>query len=339
MRRPSGRRPPCRHRPSPAQDVAGPRPALHERQDQQHAHRQVLQRVGQPADDGVDHRDAGARRVEPSQHDGERHQQDQDDHAREAHRREVLQVPDPHLPRLVERDERERDGAEGGHDVDLYGARPAHDERHHVGDDDDDPAHERDDEHRQERRHVVVGRRDGHLRQVELGSRPEKPGHAVDGELDHLVDRLHEVEAVLYQEQEDREEHEHEHDLLDAGHARVAVHALGDLDELDGEHQREHAAPDGQDRRLPHAPDEVVHRHVAGAAEHLGEVRREHAVRPDGAEHVGLPGEDPVARVAQDPAQPRVDVLRDAGERGLGERERESERDGGGAERGDEPVA
>jgi hypothetical protein len=34
----------------------------------------------------------------------------------------------------------------------------------------------------------------------------------------HLVDALHELEAVLQQEQEHREEDEQEHDLLDAGH-------------------------------------------------------------------------------------------------------------------------
>ncbi len=65
-----------------------------------------------------------------------------------------------------------------------------------------------------------------------------------------------------------------------------------------------------------HTPrTQVVHRHLSGAPEHLREVRREHPVRADRPEHVGLPGEYPVAGVSQHPAQPCVDVLRDPRER------------------------
>ena len=324
---------------SPAQDVARPRSALHEREDQEHAHRKVLKRVGQPSDDGVDHRRADARRVEPAQYDGERDEEHEDDDPGEADGGEVLQVSDAHLPCLVERDEGERDGAERGHHVDLDGSRPADDERHHVGDDDHKPAHEGDDEHGDQRRDVVIRRGDGYRLEVELGSGPEKARHAVYRELDHLIDRLHEVEAVLNQEQEHGEEDEHEYDLLDTGHARVAVHALRHLNELDGEHEREHAAADGQDGRLPHAAHDVIHRHVARAPEHLREVRREHPVRADRPEHVGLPGEYPVAGVPQHPAQPCVDVLRDPRERRRREGEGCGAREDGKGEREREPAA
>ena len=276
------------HGASASQDVAGPRTALHERQDEQHAHGEVLQRVGEPAHDGVHHGHARARGVEPSEHDGKRHEQHQDDDPRQAHREEVLQVPDAHLPRLVEGGEREGDGAEGRHDVDLYGARPAHDEGDHVGHDDDEPRHEGHHEHRDEGRHVVVGRGDGHRRQVERHARPEQAHNAVDGELHHLVYGGHEIEAVLDEEEEYGEEHEHEDDLLQARHARVAVHLLGYLDELDGEHEREHPASHGQDRVLPDPAHQVVHRDGARMSEHLREAGGEHPSRPDGFQHVGL---------------------------------------------------
>ncbi len=96
-----------------------------------------------------------------------------------------------------------------------------------------------------------------------------------------LVDRRHEVEAVLYEEQEHGEEHEEEDDLLDAGKDLAAVHALGDLDELQGEDEAEHAAADRQDGNLPYAPGDVVHGQVARAREHVREVGREDPVRAD----------------------------------------------------------
>lgn len=151
----------------------------------------------------------------------------------------------------------------------------------------------------------------------------EQRRHAVYGELHHLVDRRHEVEAVLDEEEEHREEHEHEDDLLHARHARVAVHPLRHLDELHGEDEREHPAADGQYRVLPHAAHEVVHGHGARAPEHLLEPGGEDALGPYGLEHVRLAVEDPVARVAQDAAEPRVDVAREVGERGRRECEHE----------------
>ena len=138
-------------------------------------------------------------------------------------------------------------------------------------------------------------------------------------------------EAVLHEEEEHGEEHEEEYDLFDPRHRRVSVHPLADLDELDGEHEREDAAADGEYRHLPDPVDDVVRGDGAGAPEHLGEVRREHAVGPDRLEHVDLAVEDPVARVAQQPAQPVVDVVCDSGEGEIGHAEQDgSEQEGAG---------
>ena len=276
---------PCR---SASHDVARPRTALHEREDEQHAHGEVLERIREAAYDGIDHRHARARGVEAPEHYREGHEQHQDDEPGQAHSEKVLQVPDTHLARLVERGEREGDRAESSHDVDLDGASPAHDERDHVGHDDDEPGHERHHEHRDEGRRIVVGRGDGHRRQIERHAGSEQVHNAVDGELHHLVDGRHQIEAVLYEEEEYREEDEHEHDFLHAGHRGVAVHLLRNLHELHGEHEREHPAADGQDRVLPHAVHEVVHGDGARMPEHLGEAGGEHPSRADGLEHVGL---------------------------------------------------
>ena len=75
------------------------------------------------------------------------------------------------------------------------------------------------------------------------------------------------------------------------------------------------------------------------APEHLREVRREHPVRADRSEHVGLPGEYPVAGVPQHPAQPCVDVLRDPRERRRREGEGYGAREDGEGEREREPAA
>lgn len=216
--------------------------------------------------------------LSPPEHYREGHEQHQDDHAGQAHRREVLQVAHAHLARLVEGDQREGDGAEGRHHVYLDGPRPADDERHDVGDDDDQPRHERHDEHRDERRHVVVDGGDGDGGEVYRHALAEERHHAVYGELHHLVDGGHQIEAVLDEEEEHREEDQHKHDFPHARHRRVAVHPLGHLDELHGEHEREHPAAYGQDRVLPHAAHEVVHGDGPRAPDHLGEAGGQHPV-------------------------------------------------------------
>ena len=83
-------------------DVARPCAALDEGEDEQHAHRQVLQRVGEPrryAVDGGARR--GARPGEASQDERKGYEQDQNDQPRQAHRREVLQVSDSYLAGVV----------------------------------------------------------------------------------------------------------------------------------------------------------------------------------------------------------------------------------------------
>ena len=83
-------------------DVACPSAALDEREDQKHAHRQVLKRVGEPGRDPVDRRSRrGTRPSEAAQDEREGDQQDQDDETGQAHRREVLQVADADLTRVV----------------------------------------------------------------------------------------------------------------------------------------------------------------------------------------------------------------------------------------------
>lgn len=313
-----------------AHDVPSPGPALHEREDEQDAQGEVLERVGKPSHDRVDHGDADRCGVEPAEHDREAHEKDEDNHAGQADGGEVLEVADPHLPRLVEGHERKRDRREGGHDVDLDRPRPADHECDNVCRYRHDPADEGDDEHREERCNVV-GRGYRDLGEIDLRPRPEKPGHTVDGEFRDLVDALHDGEAVLHEEEEHREEHEEEHDLLHARHRRVAVYLLAYPDELDGEDEGQHAAPDGQDRDLPDAVHDVVHGDGSGAAEHLREARRKHAVGADRLEHVYLAVEDPVARVAEYVAEPCVDVVGYGGEREAGQPEehhRQSESEG-----------
>ena len=297
-----------------AHDVARPGAALHEGQDEQHAHGQVLQRVGEPVRDRVG-RGArpGVRPGEPAEHERERYEQHEDDDAGDADRPEALQVAKAYLARGVHAEERQRDRGERGHDVELERAGPADHEGDDVGRQHHDPADEAHDEHGDERRDVVVGGDDGHLGQVERASGAEERLDSVDGEPADLVDRRHQVEAVLYEEQEHGEEHEEENDLLDAGKALAAVHALGDLDELQGEDQAEHPAPDRQDGNLPYAPGDVVHGQVARAREHVREVGREDPVRADRPEHARLRLEHPVAAVAQEAAQPIVDVPGDVG--------------------------
>ncbi len=86
----------------PRDDVACPRAALDEREDEQHAHRQVLQRVGEPRRDAVDGgARRGARPGEASQDERKGYEQNQDDQPRQAHRREVLQVSDSYLAGVV----------------------------------------------------------------------------------------------------------------------------------------------------------------------------------------------------------------------------------------------
>lgn len=161
-------------------------------------------------------------------------------------------------------------------------------------------------------------------------SRAEQPRDLRDGVAGDLVDGLHELEAVLQQEQEHREENQQRDDLADRRHGLAAVHALADLDELHREDEAQDAAADGQDGVFPHAADDVVHGDGAGAPQHLREVGRECALRADGREHLHLALEDPVADAAQGVVQAGVDVVGDGGERGLGlEKRREQDRDGG----------
>lgn len=321
-------------------DVACPSAALDEREDQKHAHRQVLERVGEPGRYPVDGRSRrGARPGEAAQDEREGDQQDQDDQPRQAHRREVLQVSDADLARVVERHERERDRAERRHDVELDGARPADHEGHDVGPEDHDPADDGYQEQRDERRDVVVFGHHAHGREVHRAARAEQRHRAVDGESHHRVDGLHELEAVLYEEQEHREEHQQEDDLLHAGEGGVPVHALADLDELHREHQPEHAAAYGKHRDVPDAARDVVHGDVPCGREHLREVRADDAVVADAREHRHLVGEHPVARVPQEPGEPCVHVVGDVrvGGRRWDEHERREEQ--GGGEREDEaPV-
>ena len=321
-------------------DVACPSAALNEGEDQKHAHRQVLERVGESGRDPVDGRSRrGARPGEAAQDEREGDQQDQDDETGQAHRREVLQVADADLARVVERHERERDRAERRHDVELDGARPADHERHDVGSEDHDPADDRHQKQRYERRNVVVLGHHAHSGKVYRAARAEQRHRAVDGEPHHRVDGLHELEAVLYEEQEHREEHQQEHDLLHAGERGVPVHALADLDELHREHQPEHAAADGKHCDVPDAACDVVHGDVPCGREHLREVRADDAVVADAREHRHLVGEHPVARVPQKPGEPCVHVVGDVrvGGRRRDEHERREEQREG--EREDEaPV-
>ena len=150
-----------------AHDIPGPGPALHEREDEQDAHGEVLQRVGEPVRDRVDGGcRAGVHADDSSQDQREGDQEDDDDEARDAHRREVLQVADPDLAGVVERHEGQRDGAERRHDVELQGARPADHERDDVRGEHHNPADERDDEHREQGGDVVVGRDDRDRRHI-----------------------------------------------------------------------------------------------------------------------------------------------------------------------------
>lgn len=295
-----------------AHDVSGPGSASDQGQDQQHAHGQVLERVRQAARDGVHRRArAGVDAHDSPQHDWEGDEQDQDDQARHAHGEEALEVADADLPGVLEPQEGKRDRAEGRHDVELDGSRPADDEGDDVGHQHHKPADEGDDEHCHEGRHVVLGGDDGDLGEAHGPARSEESLYPVDRKSDDLVDRGHDVEAVLDEEQEHGEEHEQEHDLLDARHALVAVHALGDLDELQGEHQAEDAASDGEYRHLPGAPGDVVHGDVARALEHRGEGGVEDSLVSDRAEDAHLRVEHPVAPFAEKVAEPRVDVVGD----------------------------
>ncbi len=294
--------------------VSSPRSALHEREDEQDAHRQVLQRVREAVRDGVHGgARAGVRAGYPSEDHGEGDQEDDDDQACDADGGEVLQIPDSDLPGVVQGHEGKRDGAERRHDVELQRSSPAHDQGDDVGGQHHHPADERDDEHGQQRRDVVVGGDDGHRRKVQCAAGPEQRHDPVDGDANHLVDRLHQLEAVLDQEQEHGEEDEQEHDLLDPGHRRVAVDPLRDLDELHGEHEGEHAAADGKDGDPPHAVGDVVHRHASGGGQHRAEVGAEDAVVSDSLEDVDLLGEHPVRGIPQELRQPVVDVPGDVG--------------------------
>lgn len=327
-------------RSNPGYDVARPSAALDERQDQKHAHRQVLERVGEPGRDAVDGGSRrGARPGEPAQDEREGDEQDQDDEPRQAHRGEVLQVADAYLARVVERHERERDRAERRHDVELDGARPAHDERHDVGPEHHDPADDGYQEQRDEGRNVVVFGHHAHGRGVHRAARTEKRHRAVDGEPHHRVDRLHELEAVLYEEQEHREEDQQEDDLLHAGEGGVAVHALAYLDELHREHQPEHPASDGKHCGVPDPSRDVVHGDISCGREHLREVRADDALVADAREHRHLVGEHPVARIPQKPGEPCVHVVGDArvGGRRRDEHERREEQ-GGGERDAEAPV-
>ena len=263
----------------PAHDVSCPGSALHERQHEQDAHGEVLERVGEPVRYRVYGR-SGSRvhGDDAAQDHGEADEQDQDDEPCDADGTEALQVPEPDLARLVEAKKCQRNRGERRHDVELYRARPADDERHDVCDEHDEPTDDRDNEQRQERRQVVIARYDRDRRHVQCAASTEEALHAVYRKAYDLVDGRHEVEGVLDQEKEYREEHEEEHHLLHAREGLVAVHALRDLDELQGEHEPEHAAADGQHRHLPDASGDVVHGHVSCAGEHGLERCRQHAV-------------------------------------------------------------
>jgi hypothetical protein len=317
----------------PAEGVPGPCPALREREHEQDAHGEVLERVAEPAHDRVDGRSgAGARRVEPAEHDGERYEEQRDHEAREAHGRELPEVADPHLPGLVQAQQRQRYGAERRHHVELDRPCPGDDEGHHVGDHHDEPADERDDDHREERRHVVVLGHDRDGREVHGPARAEQRRHAGYREARDLVEGPHELERVLHEEEVHGEEHEQENDLPDGRDGGVAVHALGDVHELDREDHGEDPAADGQDGRLPGAARHLGERRSARRAEHRREGLGEHALHPYRREHPRLGGEDPVAGVAQDPAHPRVDVVGYRGEGRVRDEERDGEREprGGG---------
>ena len=324
--------------PLSAHDVAGPGPALHQAEYQQDADGQVLQRIAQASDDAVHRRArAGVHGIEPAQHHGEAYENHEDDDARQAHAGEAAQVPDADLPGVLQAHEAQRYGAERRHQVELDGAGPAHHKRHDIGHQHHDPADQRHHRHAQKRRHVVVGGGDGHLAHVELRAVAEEVRHPLDGDARHLVERLHELEGVLHQEQEHGEEHQQEDDLLHRRHAGAAVHALADLDELHGEHEGEHPAADWQDGALPHAVNDVVHAHGAGAAQHGLEAGGEHALGADGPEHVHLGSEDPVAEVPQHAAKPRVDGVGDVGVRRLRQPEHRRAEERAAREREQEP--
>ena len=78
-------------------------PCKYGNQDQQDAHGKVLEGVGEPSGDPVDDRRARPRigGLQAAEHDGERDQQDEDDHAGEAYCDEVADVSDAYLPRRL----------------------------------------------------------------------------------------------------------------------------------------------------------------------------------------------------------------------------------------------
>ncbi len=294
----------------PAHDVARPCAALHQREDEQNAHGQVLEGVGEAAGDAVYRGPrAGIDCNEPAQDEGERDEQDEDDQPRYADRGEVLDVADADLARVVERHEGQRYRAERRHDVELQRPRPADHEAHDVRDEDHEPADEGDEEHGDQGRQVVVGGDDRDVGEIERPSRSEQRYRPVYRQPDDLVDRLHELEAVLDEEEEHCEEDEQEHDLLHTRQGLVAVHPLRYLYELDGEHEREDPASDREDRDLPHRVHYVVHGGRARCREHVAEIGAQDPVVADRLEDVHLLREDPVAAVAQHPAKPGVYVV------------------------------
>ena len=210
-----------------AHDVSCPGTTLHERQHEQDAHGQILECVGEPVRYRIYGR-SGSRvhGDDAAQDHGEADEQDQDDEPCDADGPEALQVPEPDLARLVKSEECQRDRGERRHDVELYRARPADNERHDVSDEHDEPAYDRDDEQRQERRQVVIARNDRDRRHIQCAASAEKALHAVYRKAYDLVDGCHEIEGVLNQKKEYREEHEEEHHLLHAREGLVAVHAL-----------------------------------------------------------------------------------------------------------------
>ena len=178
-------------RSSASHDVACPGAALDEAQDEQDAHGEILERIGQASHHRVDGGlGAGRDRVEAREHDREAHQYDEDDDSCDADAREVPQEADPELPRVIERQQAQGDRREARVDVELDAAGPAHDERDDVGHDHDEPADHRDEHHGDEGRDVVLFGDEAHGIEVELAARPEERDDLLDGETRHLVDRL-----------------------------------------------------------------------------------------------------------------------------------------------------